>query len=325
MRDSAVHLLACPECGDGLYLGVDERAPDGHVMVGALRCGGCDGVFPITGGVPRLLPAGVEPAAERTAARFGEQWKTFDHMAEYQEAWLRDWLTPLGPDDFRGRSVLEAGCGKGRHTVVVADWGAHDIVALDLSESVDVAFAHTRDRFNVHVVQGDILHPPVQRLFDMVFSVGVLHHLPVPRAGFERLRSLVVPGGTIAVWVYGHEGNEWLVKLVSPVRETITARMPAELLYWMSLAPSAALAAGLTLYRSERLSERLPYREYLRRMATLPLREIHNIVFDQLVTPIAHYLPGDEVRSWFAGDGFARVTVARHNGMSWRASAVVTR
>jgi len=72
------------------------------------------------------------------------------------------------------------------------------------------------------------------------------------------------------------------------------------------------------------LAARLPYRAYLRRMATLPLREVHGIVYDQLVTPIAYYLPEDEVRRWFAAEGLADVTIAWHNQNSWRGTARVT-
>lgn len=275
-------------------------------------------------GVPRLLPDASDVAALATAARFGAQWARFDHMSEYQERWLRGWLAPLGPEDFRDKTVLDAGCGKGRHTVVVAGWGAREVVALDLGPSVDVARAHTRALPNVTVVQGDILHPPlVKRAFDIVFSIGVLHHLPDPRAGFESLVRLVKPGGKIAIWVYGYESNEWIVRWVNPVRERITSRMPEEALYWATLPPSAALAALSRLYRADALAARLPYGDYLRQLASLPLREIHNIVYDQLVTPIAYYLPEREVRSWFEGTRFRDVTLAWHNRNSWRASATV--
>src|SRR5580658_8096944 len=283
MRDAALPLLCCPLCRGDLALHAPSRAADGHVMSGALRCAGCAAEFAIRDGVPRLVPPGtvVLQAAAQTAQRFGQQWKTFDHMAEYQEKWLRGWLQPLGPDDLRGKTILEAGCGKGRHTVVVAGWGARSIVALDLSEAVDVAFTHTRHLPSAHVVQGDILHPPLRRAFDVAFSVGVLHHLPDPRAGFDTLLRLVTPGGKIAVWVYGYESNEWIVRYVTPLRERVTARLPAPLLYWLSLPPARLLSLGLRLYRSPRLLQHLPYRDYMQQLATLPPREVHNILFDQ--------------------------------------------
>jgi SAM-dependent methyltransferase len=314
MRETALAYLACPACRRELSLEAHERAGDGHVLEGELGCASCGGRFPIRRGVPRFASDVPD-----TAARFGEQWKTFRHMARYQEAWLKAWLDPLGPADFAGKAVLEAGCGKGRHTVVVAGWGARAIVALDLGDAVDVAFEHTRAIPSVHVVQGDLLAAPVRGAFDVVFSVGVLHHLPEPRAGFEALRPLVRPGGKIAVWVYGRESNEWIVRYVDPVRLGLTARITPRALYWLSLPPSAALALATRVWRRW-----MPYGEYLAKLGTLPLREVHNIVFDQLVAPIAHYLPEDEVRRWFASDDLTEVRIAWHNRNSWRGSATVT-
>lgn len=292
-------------------------------MAGALTCANCRAVYPIRGGVPRLIPGTVAEEATETASRFGKEWKQFDFMTEYQEDWFRRWIEPLQPEDFRGNVVLEGGCGKGRHTVTVAGWGAKHVVALDLGESVDVAFEHSRHLPNAHVVQGDLLHPPVKRVFDLAFSVGVLHHLPDPRAGFDSLRAQVKPGGRLAIWVYGYENNEWIVRYVNPVREHVTARMPARLLYWLTLPPSAVLTAGTKLYKTP-LAGKLPYAAYLRRLATVPLREVHSIVFDQLVTPLAFYLREDEVREWFAQPGLRDVTIGWHNENSWRGSATVT-
>ncbi len=319
MRKSALPHLACPDCAGPISLAEGREESDGHVMAGTLGCSGCESSFPILRGIPRF--AGV---VTETAGRFGEQWKQFAHMASYQEEWLRAWLQPVAPDDVRGKLVYEAGCGKGRHTVVVAGWGAKAVIALDLGESVEVAFEHTRAVATAHVIQGDLLRPPVKRVFDVAFSIGVLHHLPDPRAGFDAVRGRVRKGGKLAVWVYGRENNEWIVRFVDPVRERVTARLPPRALYWLSLPPSAALAAAARLYRVGALAERLPYRDYARRLAGLPLREVHNIVYDQLVTPVAHYLLEDEVREWLAAPGLDDVTLAWHNKNSWRASATVT-
>jgi hypothetical protein len=77
------------------------------------------------------------------------------------------------------------------------------------------------------------------------------------------------------------------------------------------------------LYKSDTLAARLPYAAYMKRLAEIPLREVHSIVFDQLVTPIAYYLPEAEVRSWFNSGRFDDVRIAWHNQNSWRGCAVV--
>ena len=48
-------------------------------------------------------------------------------------------------------------------------------------------------------------------------------------------------------------------------------------------------------------------------------------MFDQLVTPVAYYLPRAEVESWFTGPGFKDVQIRWHNQMSWTVTATVQR
>lgn len=324
MRTSALQYLACPKCGGSLVADGDRPEPDGHILSGTLVCG-CSARYPITGGVPRLTPEHAEldlsEESALTADRFGTEWKIFDHPADYFEQQFLDWVSPLQPRDFADKVVLEGGCGKGRHTELVARYGAKAIVAVDLGDAVDVAFRATRHLSNVHVVQADITRPPVPQVFDLAFSVGVLHHLPVPEDGFRALYSRLVKGGRVSIWVYGYEHNEWIVRYVNPVRQRFTSRIPERTLYWMSLPPAVALSVLLRAYRSRTLARRLPYGAYFNYISRFPLREVHHIMFDQLVTPVAYYLREDEVRRWFDTDDLSDVNLQWHNENSWRATA----
>jgi SAM-dependent methyltransferase len=188
-----------------------------------LRCH----AFRILRGIPRFADLEtIDADKQATAKGFGWSWQEFSHEdKKYAEQFL-DWIAPVRPEFFKDKVVLEGGCGKGRHTHRVAGWGARDIVAVDLSDAVEVAFASTREIQNAHIIQADIYRLPLRRAFDYAFSVGVLHHLPDPRAGFRSLVSKVKPGGHASAWVYGAENNEWIVRLVNPFREYITSRMP---------------------------------------------------------------------------------------------------
>ena len=326
MRTEALEYLACPSCHGHLVADGDEAAEDGHIMTGELVCT-CHAHYPIRQGIPQLTPTNAnletDPLAEQTAQRFGTEWHLFNQHREYYEQQFLDWVFPLTVNDFSGRVVLEGGCGKGRHTQLVSRFGARAIVSIDLGSAVEVAFAATRHLPNVHIVRGDIIQPPVQPVFEVGFSVGVLHHLPNPIDGFRALCGRILPGGRVAIWVYGHESNEWIVRYVDPVRKAVTSKMPETALYWASMPPAMVLAAALRLYRSNLLAKRLPYGAYLHYISRFPLKEVHHILFDQLVTPIAHYLPKQEVQSWFRDEHFERVQIHWHNENSWRASAYI--
>ncbi len=323
MKAALVDLLACPDCGAGLALHGDALAAR-EIESGSLGCTGCRREFPIVSGIPRFGAPPSEAIARKTVERFGWQWQEFkERLAEYRDAFL-DWVKPLGPADFAGAVVLDAGCGMGRFAEIAASFGARAVVGVDLSESVEVAQQMARERDNVHVVQADLLRLPLRPQFDLVYTLGVLHHLPSGEAGFASLLKCLKPGGRVHIWVYGHEGNEWLLRFVDPVRRAVTSRLPLPVLRvcaWLLAVPlHAALAL---LYRRKALAPRLPYAPYLTWLAGFPLRHTHQVVFDHLGAPIAHYYRRDEVLAWFERARLADVLITPRNANSWRGTARV--
>ncbi|HEX6557893.1 MAG TPA: methyltransferase domain-containing protein [Longimicrobiales bacterium] len=325
MKERLLPYLACPHCSSDLVLDVTSRT--GHdIMEGSLTCTTCHHVFAIRRGVPRFT-GGVTEVEERTAAAFGYEWTRYAELADRYRKQFLDWIEPVTPDFFRGKAVLEGGCGKGRHTVLAAEFGAKDVVAVDLGEAVEAAFANTRHLDNVHIVQADLNNPPVRPHFDYAFSVGVLHHLPDPERGFRALVSRVRPGGAISAWVYGREGNGWIVHGVTPIREHVTSHLPHSVLDALSGALTVPLWLGTKLLYGPTdgkvLGRPLPYGAYLSYIAPFPFREQRSIVFDHLVTPIAFYISRPEFESWFAAAGLQNVRIEQHNGNSWRGFARV--
>jgi SAM-dependent methyltransferase len=329
MRREILNFLACPNCAGELILNSDAPAEaDGHILNAELCCGNCRAKFAVRNGVPILLPKNLSTVKLETASRFAEEWTHWSDLRDYYKKEFFDWIAPLTPSDFKDQLVFEGGCGKGRHTAIVAACAAKAIVSLDLGESAFVAFAHTRQFPNAHVIIGDLLNPPVRPLFDLAFSVGVLHHLPDPAAGFASLASRAREGGRVAFWVYGLEGNEWITRYVDPVRKTLTSHLPAWFLRLACIPPAIFLWTVIKLfYRPDKDGKgpsKLPYGDYFAAQYHYPFDEIHANVFDQLVTPVAYYLRADQVRPWLA-TGFRDALLRSHRGYSWTGLATVCR
>ncbi len=290
-------------------------------MSGHLDCSGCRVSFPVRAGVPRLLPPDLAAAQKEIARRFGYEWTRYAHFHDLYTEQFLDWIAPVERSFFAGKTVLDAGCGKGRHLRLAAEFGAAVAIGVDMSDAVDVAFVVTRDMPNAHVVQGDLFHLPFSPSFDYAYSIGVIDHTPDPRKAFTSIVSKIKPQGSISVWVYGKEGNGWITGIMDPIRKTVFSRAPL----WFVKATSAVL--GIILVAVLRLvygplgktaiGRFLPYNAYLTSVAHFPLNEMTSIIFDHLVPPEAHYLPETEVRSWFAS-GFQQVSVTRRNQNSWR-------
>ncbi|WP_337176799.1 methyltransferase domain-containing protein [Paludisphaera sp.] len=186
--------------------------------------------YPIVGGVPRL-------AGEAYVGSFGRQWNRYDVARTEEDEATFEAKTGVAPRDLAGKLVLDAGCGGGRYARVLGDAGAK-VLGVDLSSAVDKASELCRDLPNVQIVQGDLLDPPVaEGAFDMVFSIGVLHHSPDPRRAFAEIAKRVKPGGRLAVWLYRRNTapQEW----INSGARLITTRLPARVLEPMCVAMGA--------------------------------------------------------------------------------------
>jgi SAM-dependent methyltransferase len=298
-----------------------------EILEGVLDCTSCSKQFPIVGGVPRFADlASVDPEKAAIASSFGFEWKHFTQEDERYGDQFLGWITPVTPDFFKDKVVLDGGCGKGRHTLLAASWGARDVVGVDLCEAVESAFAATRSAANMHVVQADICRLPLKQAFDYAYSIGVLDHIPDPFTGFRSLASKVKPGGHVSVWVYGAENNGWIINLVNPVRERFTSRIhPRALLHLSKLPTAAVYAVSKLLLRplsklplGNGVVGRLFYGDYLTYISRFGWREQHTIVFDHLVAPTAHYIRRSDFEQWWQEIGAGETVIGWHNKNSWR-------
>ncbi|MDD4052567.1 MAG: class I SAM-dependent methyltransferase [candidate division Zixibacteria bacterium] len=108
-------------------------------------------------------------------------------------------------DAFKGKNVLEAGCGAGRFTEVMLDAGA-SVFAIDLSVAVDANCKNFRSRANYFVCQADILAAPVApEQFDIVVCIGVIQSTPDSKETIKKLCSYLKPKGMLLIDHYTHE------------------------------------------------------------------------------------------------------------------------
>jgi SAM-dependent methyltransferase len=317
-------MLACPVCQGRLDL---DTADGEEILEGELRCQGCGLVFPVRGGVPRLLPPDLSPEKRRTALAFGWEWRHFVEMHDAYEEQFLDWLWPLQREFFAGKVVLDAGCGIGRHSYFAASYGAREVVSMDLSAAVETAYQNLGHLPNTHVVQADIYNPPFRRdgaggPFDFVYSIGVLHHLPEPQGGFTSLLRFLRPEGTIFAWVYGYEDNNFVHYVITPVRRLLTSRLPPGVVSRLAWPPALLLQVLVKgLYRplhGTPAFRLLPMRDYLYSVSHFTFRQNYSIVFDHLIPPTAYYLKREELEAWFAEAGLVEVEISRRNRNSWR-------
>ena len=180
----------------------------------ALRAG-VKCLTPISGGVSADVrdqyeqnpyPRWVKIPIREQALRFNESLRRMLPFAPF---------TPL-PDD-SAPEVLIAGCGTGSHSIFTAQrFRGVRVLALDLSlSSISYAKRKTQELgvTNIEYAQADILKlGDITRTFDIVESVGVLHHLADPFAGWRTLLTRLRPGGFMHLGFYSELARRDLVK-----------------------------------------------------------------------------------------------------------------
>lgn len=257
-----------------------------------------------------------EKLRDRTVSDFGDQWVRYSDNSGFYGSLelLQDVFGPLlGPESIVGRRVADIGSGTGRIVQMLLAAGAQHVTAIEPSDAFAVLEANTREhgpRVRCLKLRGEEI--PAEG-FDLVVSIGVLHHIPEPGPVMKAAWRALRPGGRAAIWLYGHEGNETYLALVTPLR-ALTTRLPHPLL----AAVSTILTASLGIYVAACRVLPLPLRGYMRNVVRrLTWQKRYLTIYDQLNPAYARYYRREEALELFRAAGFADVQLHHRHGYSW--------
>jgi len=344
MRESLLKYLVCPVCGHELKLDV-FYCKGNEIIEGILHCP-CYQKFPIIAGVPRVLSDGLREELpqlypeffnrhselfntkgksdktdlngrkKETMNRFGYEWS---HFSEYNCDNFKPFIEPLPVDYFRGKIGLDIGCGAGRHAMQASQSGA-EIIAIDLSQAVDVAQRNNTENKLVHIIQADIYNLPLKpRMFDFIYSLGVLHHLPEPENGYQALTAFLKEGGALFIWLYAFSPRKIALEILRAAAQRLSNDNIRRMAYLCNLIDYGIC---INFYR---LLAALPIvGVMMERFAPLRIKEYANHGFrisytdwfDRLSAPITNYYKENEVHQWLRRSGLHH-TRLQLEGDSW--------
>jgi ubiquinone/menaquinone biosynthesis C-methylase UbiE len=132
-----------------------------------------------------------------------EFFEAFDRLRlAVEPAWVQEEIYAF--DRFRGKRVLDVGCGNGYVLSRCARHGARTF-GIDLTQA---AVELSRKRFALAGLKGDFVQADAERLpfrdgmFERVVSVGVLHHIPSIELAIAEIHRVLTPGGSFALMLY---------------------------------------------------------------------------------------------------------------------------
>jgi len=299
-------LLQCVRCGGRLTSGSDQ-----------LTCTTCGTKVPIRDGIPAFVEQADDEVGRRTQSSFGYEWTHFSDWQPSGETNFQDYFAGFDLASLAGADVLDAGCGMGRHARFVAPHAKH-LVALDFSRAIEQAQRNLAAFENVSCVRADLHHVPFRDgSFDLIYSMGVLHHIADTEQTIARLAGKLRRGGRLRIYVYWkHAGVKGAALAAVSAARRITTRLPHGLLRAACWMLSAALFAGVVL----------PYRALLARgveavrrwplfvYTKYPFRVLYNDQFDRFSAPLEKRYTRDEARRLLETAGLADVRTIERFG-----------
>lgn len=256
----------------------------------------------------------TNPARDRAGSpdRFGYEWDNYREFLPMYEEQFRRWLPQFEPSDWTGKSFLDVGCGMGRNSYWPMTYGAAESLSIDLDDRSLGAARETLKKFSRSEVRKSSAYDIGEcDRFDIVFSIGVIHHIEDPDLALSQMTQAAKPGGKVAIWVYGLENNRWIVFFLDPVRKLLFSRLPIGFVHFLSIFPTALLYAALKLGFGK-----IQYFNLIRRF---PFSHLRSIVFDQMLPKIANYWSRDTVNELMENAGLEDIDIRWVNEMSWAA------
>ncbi len=225
--------------------------------------------------------------------RFGYEWSRYRRIIPEYEGQFAAWTVPISKEEWKGKAVLDAGCGTGRNSLWPLKYGASRVMAFDVDpRTVAVARTNLAEHEHCEVTEASIYDLPWKDEFDVTFSIGVIHHLEDPRKAVANLVAATKPGGTVLIWVYGWEGHTGMKRAINAIRK-VTCKFP------LGLLSALVWPFSLVWWVYTRIG---PHNHpYLAQFRSSPLWHLHSILFDQLLPPIANYWRKEEAMALFDG------------------------
>ncbi|MCC2624733.1 MAG: class SAM-dependent methyltransferase [Burkholderiales bacterium] len=259
---------------------------------------------------------------------FSEEWSKFNDFSDNDIKKMGDEYFDIITEQMLSEIsiVLDIGCGTGRWSMYWCDKVKH-IDATDPSEAVLAAVRLTRNKQNIRITQCDANNLPFNDdSFDLVMSVGVLHHIPDTQAALKSITQKARVNGYVYVYIYYALDNKGLIFksifcIVNFMRVMISKMPPlikkviCELIAIIVYLPLITLAKSLKiLFKHKLFWKKIPLSYYVDK----PLYVIRNDALDRFGTSLEQRFTKKQLLEMMKNAGLEEIAVS-DNQPYWHA------
>lgn len=264
---------------------------------------------------------------EKTISSFGEEWNKFNSFSKKEINDIGKQYFDILPSQINQDSlVLDVGCGSGRWSKYLSS-SVKWVEAVDPSSAVFAAAKLLSENSNVRVSQASADDLPFEdETFDLVMSVGVLHHIPNTQQALADITAKVKKDGYVYVYLYYALDNRGrLFKTVfqlTNLMRLLISKLPHALkkivcegiafFIYLPLIGMSYLARSL--YKESSFWKKIPLSFYL----GTSLRIIRNDALDRFGTPLEQRFSKNQIINMMKNVGLTDIVISE-NTPYWHA------
>ncbi len=251
-----------------------------------------------------------------TVASFGEEWSKFAAFTDQEIKEVGDQYFDILPPslNLKEASVLDMGCGTGRWTKYICK-KAKFVEAIDPSKAVLSAHYLLKDEKNVRITQASVEHLPfAENSFDLVFSLGVLHHIPDTKRAMQKCVDQVKPEGYFLVYLYYSLDNRGsfykFIFHASTLIRRIVSKLPnglkkfkCDAIAVLIYLPFINLARFIRFIGFNNLAKKIPLSYYMDKSGNI----IRNDALDRFGTPLEQRFSKKEIHQMMTDCGLTDI------------------
>jgi ubiquinone/menaquinone biosynthesis C-methylase UbiE len=264
---------------------------------------------------------------EAVVASFGEEWQKFSNFNEKDINQFGDEYFDIADDRILNKNtyVLDMGCGSGRFSRYLSTRVGF-IEVMDPSDAIWAAEKLLCGIQNVRLINASADSIPFKdESFDLVMSIGVLHHIPDTKMAMQNCVNKVKHGGYFFVYLYYNLDNRgiafrFIFSFVSIIRKFIssmpsaTKKFLCDVLAVSIYVPMVLAGKALSSLGLKEWSKKLPLYYYQNKSFFI----IRNDALDRFGTRLEHRFSRAEIKLMMESCGLTDIRFS-NNKPYWHA------